>query len=100
LAFNPTKSEIFFAAVSDETKAQIWSCLQFEEGSLLVRFLDMPLISCKLTFKDCQPLVDKIIGRINTWATKNLSFAGRFQLLQSILYSIQMCLVFSSFLRK
>ncbi len=64
MAFNPTKSEIFFAAVSDETKAQIWSCLQFEEGSLLVRFLDMPLISCKLISRTASLLLIKLLAEL------------------------------------
>uniref|UniRef100_A0A2N9IBN2 Reverse transcriptase domain-containing protein n=1 Tax=Fagus sylvatica TaxID=28930 RepID=A0A2N9IBN2_FAGSY len=90
LALNPNKSEVFFAAVPGEIKEQILSCLQFKEGNLPVRYLGMPLISGKLTYKDCQPLIDKIVGRIHTWSAKHLSFAGRLQLIQSILYSIQM----------
>ena len=50
----------------------------------------MPLISGKLTYKDCLPLIDKIVGRIHTWSAKHLSFPGRLQLIQSILFSIQM----------
>jgi hypothetical protein len=34
-------------------------------------------------------LLDKIAGRIDSWSSKKLSFAGRLQLLSSILYSIQ-----------
>jgi hypothetical protein len=34
-------------------------------------------------------LLDKIIGRINSWASKNLSFAGRLQLFNFVLYSLQ-----------
>jgi hypothetical protein len=90
LALNPNKSEIFFAAVPGDIKAQILACLQFKEGYLPVRYLGMPLISGKLTYKDCLPLIDKIVGRIHTWSAKHLSFAGRLQLIQSILFSIQM----------
>uniref|UniRef100_A0A2N9FNM3 Reverse transcriptase domain-containing protein n=1 Tax=Fagus sylvatica TaxID=28930 RepID=A0A2N9FNM3_FAGSY len=80
LALNPNKSEVFFAAVPGEIKEQILSCLQFKEGNLPVRYLGMPLISGKLTYKDCQPLIDKIVGRIHTWSAKHLSFAGRLQI--------------------
>jgi hypothetical protein len=90
LALNPNKSEVFFAAVPGEIKEQILSCLQFKEGNLPVRYLGMPLISGKLTYKNCQPLIDKIVGRIHTWSAKHLSFAGRLQLIQAIPYSIQM----------
>ena len=43
---------------------QILEILQFKEGSLPVKYFGMPLIPCKLSFKDCQPLLDKILARI------------------------------------
>jgi hypothetical protein len=43
----------------------------------------------KLSAADCKVLLDKIAGRINSWSSRKLSFAGRLQLLSSILYSIQ-----------
>ncbi len=64
----------------------------------------MPLISGKQKYKDCQPLIDKIVVKIHTWSAKHLSFSGRLQTLQltqSILYSIQCIgLISSSCLRK
>lgn len=62
---------------------------QIKEGSLLVRYLGMPLIPGKPSMKDCKPLTDKIIARINSQSNTKLSFAGRLQFLQSVLYSIQ-----------
>jgi hypothetical protein len=43
----------------------------------------------KLSASDCKVLVDRISGRIGSWTSKNLSFAGRLQLLSSVLYSLQ-----------
>ena len=62
---------------------------QIKEGSLLVRYLGMPLIPGKPSMKDCKPLTDKITARINSQSNTKLSFAGRLQLLQSVVYSIQ-----------
>ena len=35
--------------------------------------------------------MEKIAARINSWATKKLSFAGRVQLIQHFLFGIQVC---------
>lgn len=49
----------------------------------------MPLISSKLSAADCRILVEKITSRIDSWTSKKLSFAGRLQLLVSVLYGLQ-----------
>ena len=89
LDINPSKSEVFFSAMPQDVKWKTLDVLQFKEGTLPVRYLRLPLISCKLRLKDCQPLIDKIQGRIKSWSSRKLSFASRLQLLQSVLYSIQ-----------
>jgi hypothetical protein len=43
----------------------------------------------RLSSTDCRMLLEKIACRIDSWTSKNLSFAGRLQLLASILYSLQ-----------
>ena len=58
------------------------------QGSLPVRYLGLPLLPHKLRTGDYQPLLDKFRARINSWTVKRLSFAGRLQLLQSVLYGI------------
>jgi hypothetical protein len=60
-----------------------------EEGSLPIRYLGVPLISKKLSAVDSEVLVEKIAGRITSWLSKNLTFAGRLQLMQSVLFSMQ-----------
>ncbi|GKG17101.1 hypothetical protein Tco_0362058, partial [Tanacetum coccineum] len=39
--------------------------------------------------KDCKGLIDKVRNRILSWKNKNLSYAGRLQLVASVLESIQ-----------
>ena len=55
-----------------------------------MKYLGVPLISTRLSHCDCQPLVDKLLARIQEWTSRSLSFAGRLQLLTSVLYNIQM----------
>lgn len=38
---------------------------------------------------DCDILVTKVSARIDSWLVKNLSFAGRLQLISSVLCSLQ-----------
>jgi len=57
------------------------------EGTLPVRYLGVPLITKSLLVVDCDIFVNKIANRINSWLVKNLSFAGRLQLISSVLCS-------------
>jgi DNA integrity scanning protein DisA with diadenylate cyclase activity len=59
------------------------------EGKLPVRYLGVPLISNKLSSWDCEALLENISSRSNSWMAKHLSFAGRLQLLSSVLHIIQ-----------
>ncbi|XP_039045481.1 uncharacterized protein LOC120185287 [Hibiscus syriacus] len=49
----------------------------FKFGLLPVRYLGVPLVSRKLTIKDCSLLIDKIRSRIHQWSGRHLSYAGR-----------------------
>jgi hypothetical protein len=90
LSVNQSKSEVFCANVPSDLQAQILSILQFRAGKLPVRYLGMPLISGKLSYDDCVPLIEKITARINSWTVRHLSFSGRLQFIQSVLNSIQL----------
>jgi hypothetical protein len=90
LSVNHSKSEVFCAAVPTVLQDQILSILQFRVGKLPVRYLGMPLIAGRLSYSDCIPLIEKITARINSWTARHLSFAGRLQLISSVLNSVQM----------
>ncbi|KAJ0955349.1 putative RNA-directed DNA polymerase [Helianthus annuus] len=82
------KSTVFFGNVSDSVKARILAIMPFEEGVLPVKYLGVPLISSRLYYKDCKVLVDRMEARITDWKNKSLSFAGRLQLIRSVLSSL------------
>jgi hypothetical protein len=46
-------------------------------------------ISKRLSASDCEVILEKISSKIDAWLFKKLSFAGRLQLLSSVLYSFQ-----------
>lgn len=83
------KTEIFAAGVSTDLMEEIVRITGFKVGHLLVRYLGVPLVTRKLSIKDCEPLIRVIKERTAHWSVRFLSFAGRVQLIQSVLFSIQ-----------
>ncbi|GKB12253.1 hypothetical protein Tco_0846176, partial [Tanacetum coccineum] len=71
------------------SRRNILDIMPFREGSLPVRYLGVPLISKRLYIKDCLLLIDKAKKRILDWKNKSLSFAGRLQLIKSVISSMQ-----------
>ncbi|GKU92455.1 hypothetical protein SLEP1_g6177 [Rubroshorea leprosula] len=60
----------------------------FKVGTLPVRYLGVPLITGRLTNAALKPLITKITEKISSWTSRYLSFAGRLQLISSVLQSI------------
>ena len=89
LTINQAKSSLYLSGVDEDIKSSICSRLGIKLGSLPVRYLGVPLISTRLTHADCTPLLERIISRIKLWTSSSLSYAGRLQLIKSVLFSIQ-----------
>ena len=89
LQVNNQKSAIFLAGVSVDIKTDLLNTTGFGLGTLPMKYLGVPLISTRLSQSDCQPLLEKILGRIHSWTSRALSYAGRLQLIGSVLYGIQ-----------
>ncbi|GKC78797.1 RNA-directed DNA polymerase, eukaryota, reverse transcriptase zinc-binding domain protein [Tanacetum coccineum] len=64
--------------------------LPFKCGRLPVRYLGVSFLAKKLGVSDCKVLIDKVEDRINNLRNKNLSHAGRIQIIASVLASMQM----------
>ncbi|GKD62458.1 hypothetical protein Tco_1299967 [Tanacetum coccineum] len=84
-----SKSEAFFGNVSASVKADIGLVMPFKEGVLPIKYLGVPLVSKRITDRDCKVMVEVIRKRVGDWRNKSLSFAGRLQLISSILNSLQ-----------
>ncbi|GJW23351.1 putative reverse transcriptase domain, reverse transcriptase zinc-binding domain protein [Tanacetum coccineum] len=82
------KSTAYFCNVLNYVKLDILNVLPFEEGKLPVKYLGVPLVSSRLIYRDCKELVENVKSKINDWKNKFLSFAGRVQLVQSVLASM------------
>ncbi|XP_028092536.1 uncharacterized protein LOC114292711 [Camellia sinensis] len=89
LSPSPNKSHIFFSGCDVQLRNEILGVCKFSEGKLPVRYLGVPLVSTKLKAIDCDQLVERITKRVKSWTNKCLNYAGRAQLIQSVLFSMQ-----------
>ncbi|KAG7568329.1 Reverse transcriptase domain [Arabidopsis thaliana x Arabidopsis arenosa] len=87
LRINREKTLLFHSGLSLQESSSI-AAYGFPIGSLPVRYLGLPLMSRKLRINEYSPLLAKISSKFRAWAVKSLSFAGRTQLISSVIYGI------------
>lgn len=85
---NPDKCSCFFSNVSLQVIQNVLNFSGFSWGDLPVSYLGIPLITRCLSKLDCQPLLMKICSKLLMWTNIFLSFAGRLQLIKSVLMGI------------
>lgn len=88
LHMNPAKCLTFFGNVPNEVQDFTIAVSKFNRGVLPVMYLGLPLISGKLSTRDCQPLVSKLVGKFESWSCNFMNQAGRAQLIKSVIYGI------------
>lgn len=88
LAVSIQKTCHFSAGLKDHDLDQIKVATNLTTGTLPVRYLGVPLCTKKLTILQCAPLIQSIKSRLHSWTTKSSSYAGRLQLLSSVIAGI------------
>lgn len=88
LRVNPSKCNIYFGNVADEVKKEIQANVNYNEGTIPFRYLGIPLSNKRLSVAHCLLIADKITARITHWSARLLSFAGRAQLINSVLFAV------------
>uniref|UniRef100_A0A803PSI7 Reverse transcriptase domain-containing protein n=1 Tax=Cannabis sativa TaxID=3483 RepID=A0A803PSI7_CANSA len=89
LIANKAKSTVFFGGIPISCKQRLANILQMEEGSFPLKYLGVYLRPTKWRSADCGIILDKLHKNLHTWASRNLSFARRAQLIHSILLGIR-----------
>uniref|UniRef100_A0A803PLK1 Reverse transcriptase domain-containing protein n=1 Tax=Cannabis sativa TaxID=3483 RepID=A0A803PLK1_CANSA len=89
LSANTSKSHIYFGRVSEEIKSKILDLVHIEEGSFPLKYLGVNLRPTKWKVTGCGIILDKVNKNLNCWASKNLSFAGRAEMIHSVLLGIR-----------
>ncbi|XP_039004676.1 uncharacterized protein LOC120131861 [Hibiscus syriacus] len=82
------KCEFYTAGISPRQIEEIKRIIGFNQGYLPVRYLGFPLVSRKLSDKDFVALINNIRERLHQWPQRHLSYAGRLELIKTILLSI------------
>lgn len=60
----------------------------FAEGSLPFKYLGGSITPSRLSKSDCSLLVDKLTARVKSWSGRNLSYAGRIMLINTVLMGV------------
>ena len=88
LKISMEKSTVYLAGLARSSSQEIVEKFPFEVGNLPVRYLGLPLLTKKLTSTDYLPLLEHIKKKIGSWSSRFLSYAGRLNLIRSVLWSI------------
>ncbi|GKD41152.1 RNA-directed DNA polymerase, eukaryota, reverse transcriptase zinc-binding domain protein [Tanacetum coccineum] len=86
---NMDTSVVFFGSVKEMVKQRILEVLPFKVGKLPMKYLGIPLLAKKLGINYCKQLVEKVKHKIEDWKNRFLSYAGRLQLIASVLAIMQ-----------
>lgn len=87
LKMNCEKTQLFTAGLEPADSAFMLNS-GFAIGSLPIRYLGLPLMSRKLRVSEFSSLTDKMVSKFKSWAGSSLSFAGRLQLIKSVIYGL------------
>jgi mannosylglycoprotein endo-beta-mannosidase len=88
LAINEKKSSIYFSRMGDTDKKMLAEVLKMDMGVFPVQYLGLPLSNKRWTRLDCEKLLGKMKAKLKTWSSRNLSYAGRVQVVNTVLLSI------------
>ncbi|GJU01457.1 RNA-directed DNA polymerase, eukaryota, reverse transcriptase zinc-binding domain protein [Tanacetum coccineum] len=86
---NLKKSTIFFGSIKENLKYDLLKVIPFSVGTLPMKYLGVPLLAKCLGVNDCRSLIEKVKSRVGDWRNRFLSYAGRVQLITSVLASMQ-----------
>ena len=85
LQMNMSKTELFTSGL-DQRETATMASYGFTSGTLPIWYLGLPLMARKLKISEYSPLINKITGSMRAWSVKLLSFAGRLQLLRTVIF--------------
>ncbi|XP_062114173.1 uncharacterized protein LOC133825213 [Humulus lupulus] len=89
LSINLSKSRIYLGGLTDAAKEDVLNCTNLQEGSFPLKYLGVLLRPSKCKASDFEIILKKIRLCLNSWASGNLSYASKTQLIQSVLMGIR-----------
>ncbi|XP_074288913.1 uncharacterized protein LOC141614057 [Silene latifolia] len=86
---NTEKTSIYFGGVSELVKELILSSTGFYEGAFPLGYLGLPLHTSRLTSDMFDTIIIKIQQAMAHWSNCFLSYAGKLQLINSIVFGLE-----------
>ncbi|CAN6897202.1 unnamed protein product [Brassica oleracea] len=88
LGVSLTKTCFFSCGLSQPEIDHIKQTSGLTHGTLLIRYLGVPLCTRKLSMANCEPLISSVKAKLTSWSAKTLSFAGRLLLINTVISGI------------
>ncbi|XP_062114571.1 uncharacterized protein LOC133825675 [Humulus lupulus] len=85
---NASKFAIYCSGMNTNEVQRILEASGFRKSDVPFSYLGVPIYAKRISAKECSLLVDKMTNRIRSWSTRNISFAGRAVLINSVLLAI------------
>ena len=89
LCISNTKSNVFMAGISRDIMEEIKTIIGFSSGRFPFRYLGIPVAASRLTIEQFNPLITKISDYVSAWAGATPSYAGRSELIRSVLQGVE-----------
>uniref|UniRef100_A0A803P5L3 Reverse transcriptase domain-containing protein n=1 Tax=Cannabis sativa TaxID=3483 RepID=A0A803P5L3_CANSA len=86
---NPSKTAIYCSNMQPREVSSIMRLSGFTKQEFPFTYLGIPICGKRISGKECEILAERMTTRIRSWSTRNLSFAGRITLINSVLIAIQ-----------
>jgi len=88
LQVNMAKSQMVLGGCSENLKKKCTEISGFQDSHFPLKYLGVPLTASRLTKAECEELIARIRAKVQVWITRNLSFAARARLINTIIFGM------------
>ncbi|XP_074298721.1 uncharacterized protein LOC141629646 [Silene latifolia] len=88
LSMNNKEVVNLFNGMQEDLQKDILAVSGFQEGTMPFKYLGVPIQPGKMSKKDCNCLIEKMVAKICSLGAKKLSYAGRVVLINSVLNTL------------
>ena len=88
LAVSIQKTAFYSCGLNEQEVSSITNQTGITHGTLPIRYLGVPLCTKKLSILNCEPLLQQVKRKVNTWSAQTLSSAGRLLLVNTVIAGI------------
>ncbi|XP_062103652.1 uncharacterized protein LOC133814746 [Humulus lupulus] len=85
---NDSKTSLYCCGMEDTEIKRVLEASGFSRSEMPFKYLGIPICARRLSASECEVLVEKMTQKIRVWGSRNISFAGRVTLINSVLISI------------